>query len=476
MKIRYYEKGVVVVEFNEYFKTVDDLKNFIKEKNRFINVDVLNEKFNELFINLTNLEHIIKYSTLDWFIVNKLNFKYKRPNNLNFWIERGFTIKEFNKYVGNKIEELDDNTENTFKFNKFTFKMTGKPNCNICNSNLLLKPTIGRYEINGCSNNNCSSYKNENIKTIKQFAFLPKELFNKNNKRINIESKLTKEYWLLKGLTYDESLIEIEKCREMITDVIVNSFEFYKITTDMNDDSIKYKLREQSQFCVEFWLKKGLNEKESLEKIKKIQKNNSLKGIELRIKNPEKYTSILNNQIGYWVKKGYTIEESKKIISERQRTFSLEKCIEKYGKVDGVKKFKDRQHKWLKSYKRNNFSKISQELFWDIIKNEPNITDREIYFATYNNGIKDESGKNNEYRLKLRDSVILPDFFDKKNKKIIEFDGTYYHRKTPENLLREEKRDKMIIDCNYKVFHVNETVYKNNKQEIIKKCINFLNE
>ena len=35
--------------------------------------------------------------------------------------------------------------------------------------------------------------------------------------------------------------------------------------------------------------------------------------------------------------------------------------------------------------KKNNFSKISQELFWGILEKEPNLIDRDIYFATYKN-------------------------------------------------------------------------------------------
>ena len=36
--------------------------------------------------------------------------------------------------------------------------------------------------------------------------------------------------------------------------------------------------------------------------------------------------------IEFWLAKGYNEEEAKQLISESQKTFSLEKCIEKYGK------------------------------------------------------------------------------------------------------------------------------------------------
>jgi very-short-patch-repair endonuclease len=76
----------------------------------------------------------------------------------------------------------------------------------------------------------------------------------------------------------------------------------------------------------------------------------------------------------------------------------------------------------------------------------------------------------------LLNGVILPDFIDLAKRKIIEFDGTYYHRLTPENSLREEKRDKMINESGYEVLHISEIEYKNNKQKIIDKCIAFLNK
>jgi len=150
--------------------------------------------------------------------------------------------------------------------------------------------------------------------------------------------------------------------------------------------------------------------------------------------------------------------------------------LKKYGEIDGLIRFNERQVKWLKNYKKSNFSKVSQDLFWEILKVNPSIMVNEIYFATYVNGNLDDSGKNNEFRLKLTERVILPDFIDLTNKKIIEFDGTYYHRLNPENYLRELKRDEMIIKSGYEILHISEKDYYSNKEDIIYKCVNFLNK
>lgn len=46
-----------------------------------------------------------------------------------------------------------------------------------------------------------------------------------------------------------------------------------------------------------------------------------------------------------------SLDEAKKALKERQSTFSLEKCIKKYGEEEGLKKFNERQQKWQNSLK-----------------------------------------------------------------------------------------------------------------------------
>ena len=59
--------------------------------------------------------------------------------------------------------------------------------------------------------------------------------------------------------------------------------------------------------------------------------------------------------------------------------------------------------------------------------------------------------------------------------KILEFDGTYFHRNTPENAKRENIRNENIIKSGYKVYHVSEFEYKQDKELVIQKCIEFIN-
>jgi very-short-patch-repair endonuclease len=185
--------------------------------------------------------------------------------------------------------------------------------------------------------------------------------------------------------------------------------------------------------------------------------------------------------MSYWLNAGYTEDESKQKIKERQTTFTLRKCIEKYGEEEGKSRWLDRQEKWQNSCKKtrkNGFSKISQKLFWQIYEklNKKN----SIFFAELGEDkLLDDSGLNNEYRLKLTTRILLPDFIDLNTKKIIEFDGTYWHGEHKikyTNKLRDEDRDKLLESEGYKILHIKECEYRKDSNLIINKCLEFLNE
>jgi hypothetical protein len=185
---------------------------------------------------------------------------------------------------------------------------------------------------------------------------------------------------------------------------------------------------------------------------------------------------LTTNQKEYYICKGFTEEDAIKMVSDRQRTFSLEKCVEKWGKEEGTKRWRERQEKWLNNLDGINYSAISQELFIKLYEKLKNHNfDRKVYFAKLNeNDEIHESNKNYEYRLKLKKSFILPDFFIPDLKLILEFDGTYYHRNTPENKLRSEKRDSDIIESGYEVIHIHEKEYVSNKEFTVLKLLDII--
>lgn len=185
-----------------------------------------------------------------------------------------------------------------------------------------------------------------------------------------------------------------------------------------------------------------------------------------------------NTTIHYWINKGYSEEEARKKLTERQKTFSKEICIKKYGEEEGIKRWKKRQEKWLNNFPKITFSQISQKLFWGISKKLDSLEN--IYFAELGENKKpDKSGYNNEYRLSLKESYVMPDFIDLEKRKIIEFDGTYWHGehivRNPSKA-REETRDSRIKEMGYEVLHIKEEDYRNNPDKEIEKCIKYLKE
>jgi hypothetical protein len=151
------------------------------------------------------------------------------------------------------------------------------------------------------------------------------------------------------------------------------------------------------------------NENEALEFARKVNNN---------IPKEHKTTNI-----EYYLNKGYSQEESEKMLSDRQKTFTLEKCVEKYGEERGIQIFNERQIKWQKSLNENGnlkhgFSKSSQKLFYKILEFYDMKFHKFIFFAT----------KNKEFNLpKNEGGLWIYDFTDVKNKKIIEYNGDEYH-------------------------------------------------
>jgi len=70
-----------------------------------------------------------------------------------------------------------------------------------------------------------------------------------------------------------------------------------------------------------------------------------------------------SNTKEYWMNKGFSGEEAIIKVKERQSTFSLEKCILKYGEEEGTKVFQKRQDKWqntLKSKPQKEIDRINK--------------------------------------------------------------------------------------------------------------------
>ena len=152
---------------------------------------------------------------------------------------------------------------------------------------------------------------------------------------------------------------------------------------------------------------------------------------------------------------------------------TLEKFIKKYGEVEGTIRY----DKWKEgcSIKFGAWSKISQELFWQIfkkIKNDFKI----IYFATNDNGIRNDN-VNKEFKVFYNTKNYLKlDFYIPEINFSIEFDGSFWHQKhilEKSGRFNDVERDTIIQNQlkDIKIIHIKEKAFNKNKDNIVDSCI-----
>ena len=184
-----------------------------------------------------------------------------------------------------------------------------------------------------------------------------------------------------------------------------------------------------------------------------------------------------NCTLDYYLARGMSEEEAKKALKERQSTFSLKKCIEKYGEEEGTKRFKERQEKWMSNLPKSNYSQISQKLFWAIYNQLPKEIKNECKFATNDNGIRNDH-VNKEFMFELNETYAKLDFYIPSLKCWIEFDGDYWHGEARGNQERDRKREEAIkkVMPSIKLKRVSERDFKENPELIIDECVEWIKE
>ena len=258
------------------------------------------------------------------------------------------------------------------------------------------------------------------------------------------------------------------KCKQFLEYWIDN---FPELSKDECENLRKQYVRENNYQCIEYYKKrfpdKNLEELEMLRKKfvsgrKYIKENHS-------------------NTLEYYISRGHTKEEAKVLLANRQRTFSLDKCIEKYGDENGKRIFENRQAKWLKSLQHN---------FMTLGESRSSKSQSEIELVKI---MCDKLGIDVPSKQKYicgKDHNYAYDF--EYNHKIIEYNGDYWHcnpqiyssdyiHKTTKLTAAEIwKKDADKINTakkyGYDVLVVWESEYLLNKDYVIEKCINFLKD
>ncbi len=177
----------------------------------------------------------------------------------------------------------------------------------------------------------------------------------------------------------------------------------------------------------------------------------------------------------------YGMQQGTKIFHQigKNKTHSLQNYIKWYGQYDGLEKWKERG---------KCYSKISQQLFNQISQK---LSQKSKYFM-YPQAIN--SNNQLQFELNINNKFYFIDFYDKETKRAIEFYGEYWHA-SPEKynyndtvnlpgkqLLAQEiwKKDQKRINLLLQTQEISQILivwqqeYKNNPEEILNKCIQFL--
>lgn len=184
----------------------------------------------------------------------------------------------------------------------------------------------------------------------------------KMNRRIKMPKigKQTIRYWTSRGWSEEkakELRIKIKK-DPMTSPMNVNHW----INKGYSEEDAIFKVKSQRKMNVEYWVNKGYSEEDAEIEVLKYQKKSNKKFI-LKYKTDLDFKHMVDskksNTLEYWLNKGYSEEDSKEMQSNRQRTFSKNICIEKYGLEIGIKIWEERQNKWTNSLKNSGYDQVS---------------------------------------------------------------------------------------------------------------------
>ena len=467
--------------FNEFIQYVQEKCTLIFN---FDNISII-EKFKKIYEFLSNEHGNISKNKFPKVIYDNFQLTDRQQESRKSLLQRGFDeifienfLLEKGKKRSNILRSKYKQIENKkYVYGNYIIENDKEPLCNICGSELIFrKKKNGVFEFVTCSNKDCEINKFNNHNRYLAITTKEQRPIDRTTKTLCVE------YWINKGHSEQEAKEIISHMQTQYSSQVKNRKKINRTFYEEKYGKEKADaiLRQRSQLCVEYWIEKGFNEEEAKEKISQLQKKYGDIGAK---KFTRKYSCKC---IEYWIEKGYNEEEAKEKISSHQSTFSLEKCIKKYGVEKGTKKWEERQKKWQTTLHKNHnlhvgFSQISQELF-DILNKQMENNDYIFY-----------GSKNQEYSINENNKNYIYDFCDLDKRKIIEFNGDIYHGNpkfysetdTPNPFNRQktckeiweydEIKKNIAVKHNFDFLTIWENEYREQKEETIKKCLNFLN-
>jgi hypothetical protein len=319
------------------------------------------------------------------------------------------------------------------------------------------------------------------------------EAFIRNKLDLSRSSaKHTKKYWLLRGWCFEEAYVKSKENKQInCKSIYSRDFWLERINPATNTyytiKEADFERNSRRPIRKEYWINKGYSENQSIKLAEETKNSNNKKGAyKSASSNVRNITSKRRSE--YFIARGYSKEEARKLVSESQKHFSKKICIEKYGEEKGLKIWQERQDKWqevlkskppeeiarinrLKLTKGITVSKAEKEILSEIKKFNPEL---EVI-----------------HQLTLSDSDKKQYIYDiSANNKIIEYNGDFWHAnpkkyssnfvnprtkiKASDKWKKDQDKIKFAQDQGYKVLIVWENEFKENKEKVLTKCIQFL--
>lgn len=256
----------------------------------------------------------------------------------------------------------------------------------------------------------------------------------------------------------------------------IDKIPFKKLKKEIFNKWFKSK----TNFEINWWLDRGYTEDESKIEVHNRQSRFSKK----TNKKPEHF----NTKIEFYLKKGYSKENAILKLKERQSCFSRKKMIEKFGEKVGNKMVDERNVKWIDTLKKNNnWNEISYKkgnnglnrykTFFEIIGLYGDLKGRKYFAKRYWNIEINSIQEFEDYQLFLNKKRTLL-FYDKNYRIEILKDQNFkcgkcsisnkeslFHLHHIDYNKKNDKRNNLIFLCHS--CHA-KTVNIKNKQNIIK--------
>lgn len=201
--------------------------------------------------------------------------------------------------------------------------------------------------------------------------------------------------------------------------------------------------------------------------------------------------------IEYYLAKGYSQEESEKLLVHRQITFSLDICVEKYGVMLGTKVFFERQNKWQNTLQSKSDEETKLINSKKIRKSGTSISKQETILKNILELEFNAEEVETQYQLKYYDKEKLKNKFFMYDIKIgnviIEYNGDFWHRnpkkygvndelnqkgflkvKTADIWNRDALKKKVAEENCYYYYVVWENDFKQNQSETVSDLIKFI--